>query len=427
MNRRESDPPANASGGGGKPASRAISVGRKSDKRAGSLQQPNDMQGAEDRRIDADLAAAGSSTQSQASHDNEDISPTFLFHHGRESRNMKDKINNGGGSGCSPATSVPRSHDSRSSHSTTDFDYDITSLNSTPRGTDGEMGSRTSYSSASPYNSSEVGVCVEDDGKRSGGGGSSSRSSSGTSCSRSSFEGPESETVHKRPAGPSSLVPSSSDLPQVVAATTAPTPSINAKPGKSNGHGSTTRSVPGISAGPGGVPFGASALRKTLSQDGRPRPRGLRPRYSSGSSNYRSNRSNGSSKRGETPTNGRATGGDAQDLERLAAEAAAPGRSFDVVVRSAIKIESIMRVLIARSYVRRKLVSEVTAFSLIMERGIEVIKVSANNICQTSKWKLPRFKFHGLWCGDGRALCKLSSCVVEAVLVVLVQNIVLLR
>lgn len=379
MNRRESDPPADASGGGGKPASRATSVGRKSDKRVGSLQQRHDMQGTGDRRIDADLTAAGSSTQSQASHDN-DMSPTFLY--GGESRNMKDKVNSGGGSGCSPATSVPRSHDSRSFHSATDFDYDITSLNSTPRGTDGEMGSRTSYSSASPYNSSEVGVCVEDDGKRSGGGsggGSSSRSSSGTSCSRSSFEGPVSETVHKRPAGPSSLVPSSSDLPQVVAATGAPTPSINAKPGNRNGHGSATRSVPGISAGPGGVPFGASALRKTLSQDGRPRPRGLRPRYSSGSSNYRSNRPNGTSKRGETLTNGRATSGDAQGLERLAAEAAAPGRSFDVVVRSAIKIESIMRVLIARGYVRRKLVSEVTAFSLIMERGIEVIKVSAEH------------------------------------------------
>lgn len=57
------------------------------------------------------------------------------------------------------------------------------------------------------------------------------------------------------------------------------------------------------------------------------------------------------------------------------AELMAPGVPLEVVVRASIKIESVMRVLIARGYVRRKLVSEVTAFSLIMERGIEVIKV----------------------------------------------------
>lgn len=167
--------------------------------------------------------------------------------------------------------------------------------------------------------------------------------------------------------------------------------------------------IPGVALRPA-VPFGASALSKTMPNSGRGRPRGLRPRSSSslssrtpGSAGVNGQRpfsasavnpsslgrqagSGSSSARGGG--GGRSGGGNAlarrrspsanfREAEARAAEAVAPGVPVDVVVASAIKIESVMRVLIARGYVRRKLVSEVTAFSLIMERGIEVIKVCA--------------------------------------------------
>ncbi|CAM9537520.1 unnamed protein product [Pylaiella littoralis] len=164
--------------------------------------------------------------------------------------------------------------------------------------------------------------------------------------------------------------------------------------------------IPGVALRPA-VPFGASALSKTMPNSGRGRPRGLRPRSSSslssrtpGSAGVNGQRpfsasavnpsslgrqagSGSSSARGGG--GGRSGGVNAlarrrspsanfREAEARAAEAVAPGVPVDVVVASAIKIESVMRVLIARGYVRRKLVSEVTAFSLIMERGIEVIK-----------------------------------------------------
>lgn len=140
-----------------------------------------------------------------------------------------------------------------------------------------------------------------------------------------------------------------------------------------------TRSIPGVSARPAGVPFGASALSKTMPHDkGRPRSRGLRPRNSGGSGGAINRVPSFSSSSGRQPSFQVAEGGGAMgenEAEFLAAQAVAPGIPVEVVVRAAVKIESVMRVLIARGYVRRKLVSEVTAFSLIMERGIEVIKV----------------------------------------------------
>lgn len=180
-----------------------------------------------------------------------------------------------------------------------------------------------------------------------------------------------------------------------------------------SGGGGGAQAIPGVAVRPAAVPFGASALSKTMPNSGRGRPRGLRPRSStnlsartSGSAGSNGQRpalsatavnpsslgrqagSGGSSARGGGGGGGGSGGGGGNALARRgspsatfkeaearAAEAVAPGVPVDVVVRAAIKIESVMRVLIARGYVRRKLVSEVTAFSLIMERGIEVIKV----------------------------------------------------
>lgn len=177
--------------------------------------------------------------------------------------------------------------------------------------------------------------------------------------------------------------------------------------------GGDAQAIPGVAVRPAGVPFGASALSKTMLNSGRGRPRGLRPRSSTNlsartlgsagsngqgpsfsatsvnpSSLGRQVGSGGSSARGSGGGGSGSGGGGGNALARRgspsatfreaearAAEAMAPGVPVDVVVRAAIKIESVMRVLIARGYVRRKLVSEVTAFSLIMERGIEVIKV----------------------------------------------------
>lgn len=166
------------------------------------------------------------------------------------------------------------------------------------------------------------------------------------------------------------------------------------------------QAIPGVAMRPTGVPFGASALSKTMPNNGRGRPRGLRPRSSTsmGSRTPGSAGSNGQrpsfsatavnpsslGRQAGSGSSGSARGGSGggnalarrgspsatfREAEARAAEAVAPGVPVDIVVRAAIKIESVMRVLIARGYVRRKLVSEVTAFSLIMERGIEVIKV----------------------------------------------------
>ena len=390
MDRRESDPPADASGGGGKPASRAGSGERNGGEETVPSQQVKVMQGNEMGRFGADLKAPGSSTHSSAvmaSHETGNLLLSSSSSGSGEHRSNKKKCISVGGSGGSPATSVPPSQDSRSYNSGTDLDYDTTSLGSTPRRTDYEMGSRTSFSSASPFNSAEVGICVEGESNRDSGGGSTKSSTSTTNISTS--KRPGNGTVRRRlsaGASSSAAANSGSDLSQFTSVPSAP--SRSSRPGTSNGHGSDARSVVGISPGPGGVPFGASALRKTMSFDGRQRPRGLRPRSSNGSTLLRissnpglpsrsTNRSNSIGKQGESIVNGEAEVGGAQDMERLAAEIAAPGVPFDVVVRSAVKIESVMRVLIARCYVRRKLVSEVTAFSLIMERGIEVIKVSA--------------------------------------------------
>lgn len=154
-----------------------------------------------------------------------------------------------------------------------------------------------------------------------------------------------------------------------------------------SGRGSTP-GIPSVSARPA-VPFGASALSKTLPNNGRGRPRGLRPRGSSSFGSSSSSRTPGSglpSSRsasvgvgGKTPPKFRSESGfGAEQVLRTVAQEVAPGVALEDVVRAAVKIESVMRVLIARGYVRRKLVSEVTAFSLIMERGIEVIKVRKN-------------------------------------------------
>lgn len=161
--------------------------------------------------------------------------------------------------------------------------------------------------------------------------------------------------------------------------------------------GGAVHSVPGVATRPatvGNVPFGASALSKTVSNGGRSRPRGLRPRgLSSGSfassSSSRVNMSSmpylsrssaggveGSFSSGSNGrVNSRITEEERERMALAVAEEVAPGVSMETVVMAAVKVESVMRVLIARGYVRRKLVSEVTAFSLIMERGIEVIKV----------------------------------------------------
>lgn len=212
--------------------------------------------------------------------------------------------------------------------SSTDGD---TSVDSTPRRTDEELGSRTS-SFASPFNSTDCGS-ARDPGRRIAGGSGLKSADGGT-------------TNH----------------------------GVNAV------HAQDARTS---------VPFGASALCKSIPNNGRGRPRGLRPRArslssTSSSSNrvpvpkFTPNRPS-SLGHGEDPSQFRSIVSDgtegADQTAFAVAQQVAPGVPMAVVIRAAVKIESVMRVLIARGYVRRKLVSEVTAFSLIMERGIEVIKV----------------------------------------------------
>lgn len=150
------------------------------------------------------------------------------------------------------------------------------------------------------------------------------------------------------------------------------------------GGGGAVRALPEVGTRPatvGNVPFGASALSKTRSNNGRGRPRGLRPR---GNSSRSFSSVDGGSASGGGRMNSARTfssrGSDRQEereaIALAVAEEVAPGVSMEEVVQAAVKIQSVVRVLIARGYVRRKLVSEVTAFSLIMERGIEVIKVN---------------------------------------------------
>ncbi|CAM9959844.1 unnamed protein product, partial [Ectocarpus sp. 13 AM-2016] len=155
--------------------------------------------------------------------------------------------------------------------------------------------------------------------------------------------------------------------------------------------GGGAQAIPGVATRPAGVPFGASALSKNMPHSGRGRPRGLRPRSTgttprsggggahriplfsgSAASKQQFGSTGGSSS--SSARRGAPSSANGKDVEARAAGVLAPGVPVEVAVKAAIKIESVMRVLIARGYVRRKLVSEVTAFSLIMERGIEVIK-----------------------------------------------------
>lgn len=251
--------------------------------------------------------------------------------------------------------------------------------------TDGEMGSASSTISASSPHSS---VGSGGGGRRAGGGGSAGGSSGNGSTHK----------VRNKNNEPS---PGS-----------APSPSSSSGRGAANGRTGNDNGVapiPGVTARPAGVPFGASALSKTMPNNGRGRPRGLRPR-SSGSGTPGSGRF-GSQQRvpsfsavpaaslGRQASSGSMSGAGGgknshrassrgapgetafQAAEATAAKTLAPGVPVEDAVRAAIKIESVMRVLIARGYVRRKLVSEVTAFSLIMERGIEVIKVGVRCLC----------------------------------------------
>lgn len=230
--------------------------------------------------------------------------------------------------------------------------------------TDGEMGSASSsFSGSSPRSS--VGSGGGRRGVSSGGGGAGGSSESGVRNNN----------------------------------TESPGAGAGGHGSKGSGRSDGVQAIPGVSARPA-VPFGASALSKTMPNTGRGRPRGLRPRASgAGNSGRQGSReaqvpSYASSLGRQASSGGSASAAAAggnnalsrrgapsatfREAEARAAESLAPGVPVDVVVRAAIKIESVMRVLIARGYVRRKLVSEVTAFSLIMERGIEVIKVRDN-------------------------------------------------
>ncbi|CAN0048534.1 unnamed protein product, partial [Discosporangium mesarthrocarpum] len=93
------------------------------------------------------------------------------------------------------------------------------------------------------------------------------------------------------------------------------------------------------------------------------------------------------------------------------AKVLAPGVPMPVVQRAAVKIQSVMRVLIARGYVRRKLVSEVTAFSVIMENGIEVIKHPFNGRAKPKNVKVTFLSRKGImnltW--GGRSAIPLES------------------
>lgn len=257
-------------------------------------------------------------------------------------------------------------------NSGSDFD-DGVSLDSTPRrtGTDGEMGSRSS-SFTSPSTD--------------GGGGGRRRQSSKDGGVGSQDNGSSSSSGAKKKTS------ASSDGARGTGSNSTSPAGDGGRGGSGNSSSSSTnvQSFPSVAAG--GVPFGSSALSKALPNNGRGRPRGLRPRNSFGSSSGGGSRipvaaplsaSSQSSGSRLSPLGGNhpparhedGRGGSAQDAQLEAAEIAAPGVPFEAAVQAAIKIESVMRVLIARGYVRRKLVSEVTAFSLIMERGIEVIKV----------------------------------------------------
>lgn len=342
--------------------------------------------------------------------------------------------------------------------SESDYEDGTTSLDSTPRRTDGEMGSgSSSFSATSPLSSLEGGGGAgegvsgggvggggdrgshEGDGTRressgtgrrrsSGGGsfgggsrsrgGSNSHKNNGSSKSSSAFVAAAAASERSAHRGGVAVVVTgsgSSPLPLPTPTGSSDGGAGGCSVGGSGGGGSPYRSsgsetlpIPGVSARPAGVPFGASALSKNLSQLGRAKPRGLRPRSSFGSisrggsvvgrsasnispssttSSYvQPPASAGSSGGGPAGASSRFRDGRLSDahlgVEARVAELLAPGVPLEVVVRASIKIESVMRVLIARGYVRRKLVSEVTAFSLIMDRGIEVIKVSFQQLSE---------------------------------------------
>ncbi|CBJ25971.1 hypothetical protein Esi_0018_0021 [Ectocarpus siliculosus] len=229
--------------------------------------------------------------------------------------------------------------------------------------TDGEMASITSsFSASSPLSS--VGSGGGDGRRRTG----SAGAAAGTSNNK----------LAPQNNGNGSYRPSSSNGDSTQAA---------------NGGGGA-QAIPGVATRPAGVPFGASALSKNMPNSGRGRPRGLRPRGTgttprsgggggaqripsfSGSAASSTQQQFGSTGGSSSSSARRGAPGSAnrKDVEARAAGVLAPGVPVEVAVKAAIKIESVIRVLIARGYVRRKLVSEVTAFSLIMERGIEVIK-----------------------------------------------------
>ncbi|CAM9989620.1 unnamed protein product [Scytosiphon promiscuus] len=266
--------------------------------------------------------------------------------------------------------------------------------------TDGEMGSVTSsFSGSSPLSSVGSGGGSGGGGTRrvsSGSNGGSGIAGRGAGGGGSSSNG-SAYKVRNKNNGPPSGGSSSSGA--------------GSQAGNSRG-ANGAQAIPGVTARPAGVPFGASALSKNMPNNGRGRPRGLRPRssgHSSGSGTPGSAISSNpqrvpsfsasssaappfsagrhAGQAGSTAAAGAARGNPSSsrrgappagvtftEEEADAAEMVAPGVPVEVVVRAAVKIESVMRVLIARGYVRRKLVSEVTAFSLIMERGIEVIK-----------------------------------------------------
>eukprot|EP00903_Cladosiphon_okamuranus_P009315 g8887.t1 len=252
--------------------------------------------------------------------------------------------------------------------------------------TDGEMGSASSSFVSSPHSSagSGGGRRGPTSGAGGGGGGGGSRKGSNQTMVR-----------NKKESRGASFSPSHNGV------TTTSGVGLSNGGGSSGGMSDGVQPIPGVSARPAGVPFGASALSKTMPHTGRGRPRGLRPRSSGagtpGSANSQVHRvplfsaagrqgsSSGGAGGAGYGSGTAAAGGNAlarrgtpsatfREAEARAAELLAPGVPVDVAVRAAIKIESVMRVLIARGYVRRKLVSEVTAFSLIMERGIDVIK-----------------------------------------------------
>ncbi|CAM9192872.1 unnamed protein product [Ectocarpus sp. 6 AP-2014] len=232
--------------------------------------------------------------------------------------------------------------------------------------TDGEMASITSsFSASSPLSS--VGSGGGDGRRRTGSAGAAASTSNNKLAPQNNGN------------GNGSYRPSSSNGVSTQAA---------------NGGGGGAQAIPGVATRPAGVPFGASALSKNMPNSGRGRPRGLRPRGtgttprsgggggaqripsfsgSAASSTQQQFGSTGGSS-SSSARRGAPSSANSKDVEARAAGVLAPGVPVEVAVKAAIKIESVMRVLIARGYVRRKLVSEVTAFSLIMERGIEVIK-----------------------------------------------------